>query len=139
MFSSIWGVKPELNLPVGKKLLQGSIAGGNLKMCLSQADHVKVLEVSISIEILCMVSLTESTDIQVPHLHLSIVHIDLLAQVHPGGQGVDLEGLRESRSRPIGSQGVKGYADRVPGGQGVGLQGPRGSRGRLTGSQGVKE
>ena len=44
MFSSIWGVKPELNLPVGKKLLQGSIAGGTLKMCLSQADHVKVLE-----------------------------------------------------------------------------------------------
>ena len=66
-----------------------------------------------------------------------------------------------SRDRPIGSQGVKGWAYRFPGGkgaglqalwvpggqrmglqaprgQGLGLQGPRGSRGRPTGSQEVQ-
>ena len=55
-----------------------------------------------------------------------------------GGQGVGLQGLRVSRGRPKGSQGVEGYAYRVQGCQGVGLEGPRGSRGRPTGSQGVK-
>ena len=44
----------------------------------------------------------------------------------PGGQGEGLQGLRGSRGRPTGSQGVKEKAYRVPGGQGVGLQGPRG-------------
>ena len=43
-----------------------------------------------------------------------------------------------SRGKPIGSQGVKGWAYRVPGGQGAGLQGLEGSRGRPAGSQGVK-
>ena len=42
-----------------------------------------------------------------------------------GVQGVGPQGLGESKSRPIGPQGVKGKADRVPGGHGVGLQVPR--------------
>ena len=59
-----------------------------------------------------------------------------------------LLGPRGSKSRPTGSQGVKGQKWSVQGDQGVGLEGPRGSRGRLqgprgsrgrpTGSQGVK-
>ena len=66
----------------------------------------------------------------------------------PGGQGVGLQGLRVSRGRPKGSQGVKGYAYGVPGGLGVayrvpgglevGLEGPTGSRNRPTGSYWVK-
>ena len=51
-----------------------------------------------------------------------------------GGQGVGLRGLRGSRSRPTGSQGVKGLTDKVPGGQGVGLHGlgdPMGPSGRF--------
>ena len=49
-----------------------------------------------------------------------------------------LLGPRGSKSRPTGSQGVKGQKWSVQGDQGVGLEGPRGSRGRPKGSQGVK-
>ena len=40
------------------------------------------------------------------------------------GQGVGLLGPRGSRDWPTGSQGVKGFTDRVPEGQGIE---PRGS------------
>ena len=47
----------------------------------------------------------------------------------PRGQGEGLQDPRGSRGRPIGSQGVKGYAYRFSWGQG---------RGRPRGSQGVQ-
>ena len=71
-----------------------------------------------------------------------------LGEIYPGAVKGGLGGLRGSKSRPTGSQGIQGWAYRIPGdqgeayrisgGQGVGLQGPRGSKGRPTGSQGVK-
>ena len=66
----------------------------------------------------------------------------------PRGLGGGQKGPKESRGRPVASQGVDGLAYRVPGGQGAGLHGPRGSkvdlhspkgsRGRPNGFQGVK-
>ena len=52
-----------------------------------------------------------------------------------GGQGVGQEGPRDSRGRPMGSEGVKKSAYRVPRGQGLDLQGHRGGRGRPARSQ----
>ena len=48
-----------------------------------------------------------------------------LGEIYPGAVKGGLGGLRGSKSRPTGSQGIKGWAYRVPG-QRVGLLGPRG-------------